>query len=220
MAFAALVIMASVPLFGGSLSRVTGVRLRHGWLLFVALVLQMLISNVLTGVPRALPVTLHLISYGLAAVALWVNRALPGLVVIGAGAALNGVVIGLNGGTLPASAHALREAGLGAGPTDFVNSGVLPHPILPWLGDMWATPSWLPFPNVISIGDITVLIGAAILVHVVAHRQAIAPTPAAEPETRLTAVASLVPVPRTGSGSVVSPTSPSQVCSSRDAVST
>ena len=173
MAFACLVIVASVPLFGGSVSRLTGVRLRHGWLVLLALVLQMVLSS-LGGLPRVVPVALQLISYGLAAAALWVNRSLPGLVVIGVGAALNGVVIGLNGGTLPASAHALREAGLATSPTEFVNSGVLAHPVLPWLGDMWATPSWLPFRNVISVGDLTVLIGTAILVHAVGHRPAIA----------------------------------------------
>ena len=40
------------------------------------------------------------------------------------------------------------------------------EPILPWLGDIMATPAWLPFRNVISIGDIVVLVGAAVLLHV------------------------------------------------------
>lgn len=51
-------------------------------------------------------------------------------------------------------------------PEDFTNSGVGQGPVLPWLGDVMATPVWLPFRNVIS-GDIVVLAGAAVLLHVV-----------------------------------------------------
>ena len=40
-------------------------------------------------------------------------------------------------------------------------------PVLPWLGDIAATPAFLPFRNVISIGDVVVLVGAAVLLHVV-----------------------------------------------------
>ena len=39
--------------------------------------------------------------------------------------------------------------------------------VLPWLGDVMATPAWLPFRNVISLGDIVVLVGGAVLLHVV-----------------------------------------------------
>ena len=172
MAFASLAIMASVPLFGGSLARLTQVRLRHGWLVVLALVLQVLITEVVTGAPRPVLVSLHLISYGLAAVALWVNRKLPGLLLIGGGALVNAAVISLNGGTLPASAHALRAAGFATGPTSFANSGVLAHPILPWLGDIVATPAWLPFRNVLSVGDVTILLGTLVLAHSVCRRKA------------------------------------------------
>jgi Family of unknown function (DUF5317) len=170
MAFASLVIMASVPLLGGSLARLTRVRLQHAWLVVLALALQILITVVITGAPRWILVSLHLISYALAAVALWLNRRLPGLLLIGGGAMLNGVVITLNGGTLPASAHALRAAGHAIDAKSFENSGVLAHPILPWLGDVVATPSWLPFRNVLSIGDVTILIGTLVLAHSVCRR--------------------------------------------------
>jgi Family of unknown function (DUF5317) len=170
MAFASLVIMASVPLLGGSLARLTSVRLQHAWLVVLALALQILITAVITGAPRWILVSLHLVSYALAAVALWLNRRLPGLLLIGGGAMLNGVVITLNGGTLPASAHALRAAGHAIDAKAFENSGVLAHPILPWLGDVVATPSWLPFRNVLSVGDVTILIGTLVLAHSVCRR--------------------------------------------------
>ena len=94
---------------------------------------------------------LHLTSYVTIAIALWVHRRLPGLLLIAAGGGTNAAVIALNGGTLPASAGALREAGYTVDPSQFKNSGVLIHPVLPWLGDIAATPTWLPFRNVISI---------------------------------------------------------------------
>jgi hypothetical protein len=171
MAFASLVIMATVPLLGGSLSRLAQVRLRHAWLVVVALALQILITEVVPHAARAVLISLHLVSYGLAAVALWVNRRLPGLVLIGGGALVNAAVIALNDGTLPASARALREAGFAIDPASFANSGVLAHPVLPWLGDILATPAWLPFRNVISIGDMTILVGTLVLAHSVCRRR-------------------------------------------------
>jgi hypothetical protein len=47
------------------------------------------------------------------------------------------------------------------------NSGVLAHPILSQLGDVVPTPSWLPFRNVISIGDVIALVEVAVLAHAV-----------------------------------------------------
>jgi hypothetical protein len=58
------------------------------------------------------------------------------------------------------------EAGFPVDPAEFKNSGVVADPVLAWLGDIAATPAWLPFRNVISIGDVVVLIGAAVLLHV------------------------------------------------------
>jgi hypothetical protein len=105
------------------------------------------------------------VTYGMAAVVLWLNRRLPGLLVIGFGAFLNGAVIALNRGTLPASSSALVQAGEVRNGADFANSGVLPHPVLAPLGDIVATPAWLPFRNVISVGDIIILVGTAVLLH-------------------------------------------------------
>lgn len=116
--------------------------------------------------PHPVLIGLHLTSYVTSAIALWVNRRLPGLLLIAAGGGTNAAVIALNGGTLPASAGALREAGYTVDPSQFKNSGVLVHPVLPWLGDIAATPTWLPFRNVISIGAAVILIGAAVLLHV------------------------------------------------------
>lgn len=166
MAFMALVIIASAPLLGGRLSSLSRLRIEHSALLVVALVVQILITEVFLTASKLVLVPLHLVSYVLAGYVLWVNRRVPGLLIIGLGALSNSVVIALNRGTLPASARALRAAGFRPDPSDFENSGVIAHPILPWLGDIAATPSWLPFRNVISIGDLTIVLGAAVLMHV------------------------------------------------------
>jgi hypothetical protein len=168
-AFMTVLILASAALTGGHFSLFSHVQLRYSWLIMGALVVQILITSVVPGAPKPLLVALHLSTYVAAGVAIWANRSLPGLVIIGVGALLNGVTIALNGGTLPASAHALAAAGRATSSKDFENSGVLAHPVLAWLGDILATPSWLPFRNVISIGDLVILTGAAVLIHGVAR---------------------------------------------------
>jgi len=165
MAFMSLVVICSGPLLGGRLAKLAGIRLRHAPLIVAALGVQIVITDVYPSAPRTVLVGLHLATYAAAGVALWSNRRLPGLVLVGVGALLNAGVIALNGGTLPASARALAAVGLPADAPGFVNSGFVAHPILGWLGDTVATPAWLPFRNVISIGDVIILLGAAVLVH-------------------------------------------------------
>jgi hypothetical protein len=108
---------------------------------------------------------MHVTSYLLAAAFVWRNRALPGLPLLAAGGTMNAVTIGLNGGTLPASATALRKAGLPVAQDKFLNSGVLAHPKLSVFGDNYASPGWLPLHNVYSLGDLLILCGAVWLVH-------------------------------------------------------
>lgn len=165
MAFMTILIFASVPLLGGKLSRMKNIRLRYPLLIIAALAVQILTISIFPSAPKSLLVPLNLATYAAAAVVLWANRSIPGLIITGVGAMLNGCVIALNGGTLPARARALMEAGWHPKASDFNNSNVLPHPILPWLGDIVATPSWLPFRNVMSIGDMTVLLGVFVLAH-------------------------------------------------------
>jgi hypothetical protein len=170
MGLLALLVLAAVPLTGGDLRRLAGLRLQWAWLLPVALGLQVLVITVDPSAPRPVTVGTHLATYALAGAFLWRNRRVPGLPVLALGAAANALTIALNGGTLPASASAVRRAGLEIDPAVFTNSGVLAHPKLPWLGDVFAVPSWFPFANVFSIGDVLILAGAALLVHVTCRR--------------------------------------------------
>ncbi len=150
--------LALVPLTRGRWAGLVELRLRLRWLVLVAFALQVL---VLQG-PSALdPVgpALHVVTYCAAGVFVWANRGVPGLLLVAAGAASNGVTIALNGGTLPASPAALRTAGIEVD-GGFVNSGVVDDPVLPWLGDVFAVPSWVPLANVFSVGDVLVVAGA------------------------------------------------------------
>ncbi len=159
----ALLILLAVPLTGGSFRHLGQVRVRGWEVLPVALGVQVLLFSVLSNLPTWIGFSLHLATYALAAAFVWWNRSLRGIGLIALGAALNGVTIALNGGTLPASESAVRTAGI-ADSEHFSNSGVLPDARLPWLGDVFAVPAGVPFANVFSIGDVIILVGVAVLV--------------------------------------------------------
>src|SRR3954453_5679794 len=89
---------------GAPLKRLTRLRLRHVWLLWIALIDQVLVISIIPDTHPTALAAAHIASYAVAAVCLVVNRRIPGIWLIGAGGLLNGVTITLNGGTLPASA--------------------------------------------------------------------------------------------------------------------
>jgi hypothetical protein len=178
MAMAAAVIVLSAVLFGGELRLLAELRLRLLPLLYVALATQVVITELPGSLPTGAMSALHVATYGLAAVVVWANRRVPGIVVLWLGTSLNLLAIAANGGTMPATASALRAAGL-QDHTGFANSGSVDGARLSWLGDTMATPSWLPLRNVISVGDLVILLGAGILVHVTCRSRD--PRPGREP---------------------------------------
>ena len=160
------IVLAAVPLLGGSLLRLSEVRLRRPWALPLALLAQISVVNVFPGADRTLLVGLHLASYGLAATFLGANRKVPGLWLLALGAGLNLLAIGANGGVMPARPEALEAAGLVHRDSgEFVNSGVVDEPRLAWLGDVFAVPEPLPLRNVFSVGDVLIVAGAAGAAH-------------------------------------------------------
>ncbi|MDT4987028.1 MAG: hypothetical protein QOI74_1122 [Micromonosporaceae bacterium] len=159
--YLAVAMLLLVAATGAPLARLANLRLRHGWLLWAALLDQIVVVSVLPDShPTALALA-HIASYLAAGACLVVNRRLPGIWFIGGGGGLNGLVIALNGGTLPATGTAVLASGQGARPEHFNNSAVLAHPRLPLLGDIFATPAWLPGHNVFSVGDIAIWTGLA-----------------------------------------------------------
>ena len=163
----AILILCSVPLLGGRLSKLAGVHLRYVPVVVGALAIQVLIVTVFPGGNAALHRDLHLASYLLVAAFLVVNRRQPGLVVIAAGGLANAVAIFANNGVMPASVAALRSAGDAVHTTTFMNSAALAHPRLAFLGDVFAIPKAWPLHNVFSVGDVCIAIGAAIAIHTI-----------------------------------------------------
>jgi hypothetical protein len=148
------------PLVAGRWSAALLTR-RWRWPLAIWLVLALQVVVVEVELPDVLAAVLHVGTYAAAVAFLVLNRRVPGVLVVGAGALANGVTIALNDGVLPATAAAVRAAGLD--PTAaFVNSGVVAHPVLPWLGDVFAWPAPLPLANTFSIGDVLIAVGVGV----------------------------------------------------------
>lgn len=164
--FAVAVAALSVPLFGGSLGKLATARIKGGWTIALALVLQVVIISVISKQMlgwRGQAVELG--SYVLAVAFLVINRRVPWLWLVGLGGLCNLVAIGANAGVMPASPVALRAAGRVRHPGQFMNSTVLSHPHLAWLGDNFSVPRTLPLANVFSVGDVLLAIGTLLLLH-------------------------------------------------------
>jgi hypothetical protein len=146
-------------LAGGDLRRLGDLRFRGSWVVLLALVAQVVVISVIPGENHTVLASVHLATYAAAGWFVVMNRRIRGILVIAVGAASNALAIAVNRGTLPASRSALERAGLHLNPHEFLNSGVLAHPHLAFLGDVLATPSWVPLANVFSIGDVLILCG-------------------------------------------------------------
>ncbi|MDQ3757462.1 MAG: MFS transporter, partial [Actinomycetota bacterium] len=159
------VCILTVPIAGGRLLNFAGLRFRRPDLLFAAFLVQFCIFKLFPHEPNAADPYLYLGSYALGASFLVLNRRVPGLWLVGIGAAMNGLVIAANGGVMPGARDAFRAAGLVASPDHFVNSRAVEGARLLFLGDVFAVPSWLPFHNVFSLGDLCIVMGAFVLLH-------------------------------------------------------
>lgn len=158
---AGLLALLSPALTGGRLRRFADIRLRFAWLVVLALGAQVVVIEIVPEGNHALLSAAHIATYLVAGGFVWLNRRIPGLWIIAVGAASNAIAITANNGTLPASAAALRRAGLPVRSDEFVNSGVLADPKLGFLGDVFAIPAGWPLANVFSIGDLLIVLGAA-----------------------------------------------------------
>jgi hypothetical protein len=86
----------------------------------------------------------------------------PWFPLLALGAGLNFLAIVANGGVMPADPAALAAVGLlDRSAATFSNTAAMPGAAFAFLGDNFATPSWLPFANVLSIGDVLIGLGAA-----------------------------------------------------------
>jgi hypothetical protein len=132
-------------------------------LILVSLLVQIAITSVFE-VSKGVGTAFHLVSYLPLAAFFTLNRTTPGVLATGAGAALNLIAIAANGGTMPASASAVKAAGIPLR-SAFENSAPVRDANLWFLGDIFAIPKSLPLANVFSVGDVLIVLGAAWFIH-------------------------------------------------------
>ena len=162
----------SVKLRGGRLKRLAQVELRHMWVIWLTIIVQTLIFQVrLPFLSETVVEVVHLGTYVASFLFLWLNRHIPGALLICAGAAANAAVIFANGGVMPATADAWEKAGLPvAAEGQFENSNITDDANLAFLGDIFYIPEAWPLSNVFSIGDIVIVIGGTYFAHVWCRR--------------------------------------------------
>ena len=158
----AILCLLTVPLTGGSLRRLGELKLRWLWTAPAALMVQVVITEVVSGSNESVLAAIHIASYVLIVAFLWANRRIAGVPVIAVGTLSNMLVITVNGGVMAASRTAQRIAGLTEG-GGFHNSNAVGHAHLLWLGDIIPVPG--PLPNVLSVGDCIIFTGMLVLLH-------------------------------------------------------
>ena len=184
LALAYLLCLLSVPLAGGRLSALGDLKLRRPGLALAAIAVQVLIVSILPGSLGGWSEPLHVVSYLLLGAFAWANRRLAGVPIVALGGALNFIAITANGGVMPADPDALAAAGRTVTEGEISNSAAVTDPKLQFLGDVIPTPGWLPVSNVYSVGDLLIVLGVLVLLHVacgsrlVPRRRAPRPAPA------------------------------------------
>ena len=164
-ALAILLLLVTVPVAGGRLSRLSDLELRGLWLVVVAFAIQVLLVTVVPEGDETLHRVAHIATYGLAAGCILRNLDLRFMWVVAVGGLLNFIAIAANGGVMPASRGALAAAGLDPASGEFANSDLVRHPHVAFLGDVFAIPAGWPGANVFSLGDALMLVGAFLVLH-------------------------------------------------------
>jgi hypothetical protein len=167
-------------LFGGAIGLIRGghfgnlARLTFRWsaLVLLALGLQIFViygPGRLDARPYSLSALLILSSYGLLMVAVAANWQMPGMLLLGLGAALNFLVILVNGGWMPVTADHLAVSGLISASTalapgqrvlyskDLIVDSQEAH--LRWLSDVFVIPRAGLLSMVFSTGDVLMMLG-------------------------------------------------------------
>lgn len=168
MILAILFSLAIAILRGGSIFLLAQISFRTPLLILLGLGLQLAIFSPWwpTGLEWAIG-PLYLVALSMLLVAVFTNRHLPGLKLLGVGLASNLLVIAANGGVMPISLEAVRQAEMPDVLFALETEGHYRHSVpmtedsrLPFLGDIFGVAHPLPAPRVFSIGDVFVAAGA------------------------------------------------------------
>ena len=152
--------IAAGYLMGGRLGRLLELQLRWIPLALLGLLIQIVLFTDAIGAQfgDAAP-AIYVVSNLLVFAAVLRNVRVPGMALAAIGAGCNLLAIVANGGYMPADPEALASVGLG-GP-GYTNSIVLTDPVVPFLTDIFAMPTWMPAANIFSIGDVLLGLGVA-----------------------------------------------------------
>lgn len=156
---------------GGALRNFSALRLRWVPLVIGGFVLQLLIFTPFRSAPLISGFTAQLYILSMALLIVWVavNWRIPGMALMAIGLLLNSAAIVANGGYMPVSTESARYAGT----IDRYANQVAPisnnsiaadsHVQLWLLTDIIAVPGWVPLATVVSIGDVLLTLGVAVL---------------------------------------------------------
>lgn len=154
---------------GGRLKNIIQRPLKHVWLAVSGFLVQIVIFSDIPAFQLENPAlaVFYGISYLLIFAFVIVNRKVPGIILIGVGMILNATAIFANGGHMPTSLENFEKTGIEQSEVEALRQGsttnnsqvITDDTILPWLGDIFYIPSWMPFSNVFSIGDLFITAG-------------------------------------------------------------
>lgn len=120
-------------------------------------------------VPETIIIILHVISYLILLLFVFLNRKVIGIPIIGIGILLNSLAIFSNGGYMPTPLQSVKNTSMekcaeAIGQSNAINNSIAMtgDTMLPWLCDIFHLPPWLPLSNVFSIGDIFIAVGVCL----------------------------------------------------------
>jgi Family of unknown function (DUF5317) len=162
--YAVLIGLVVGLLTGGRLSGLAAIQLRWSWVIVAGLLTQVvLFSEPVSARVGSLGPPIYMVSTAAVIVAVLANRSITGMPIVALGAVSNLAAIAANGGYMPADPAALTALGA-AHPTAYSNSAIVADPALAPLTDIFVLPTWVPFANVFSIGDVLIGIGVGIVI--------------------------------------------------------
>jgi hypothetical protein len=162
--YALLIGLAVGFLMGGRPAGLAQLQFRWPWVMLGGLFVQVILfSEVVSSRIGAAGPPIYAVSTAAVVLAVVANRRITGMPVVALGAASHFIAIIANGGYMPAARGALEALG-NVEKTGYSNSVVAPEPALASLTDIFALPTWLPFANIFSVGDVLIGLGVAIVI--------------------------------------------------------
>jgi hypothetical protein len=196
LAIAFLLLLVTVPVAGGRLSRLESLEIRGLWLAAAAFAIQVVLVTVVPEGDETLHRIAHVLTYFLAAACILRNLHLRFMWIVALGGLLNFIAIAANAGVMPASRSALQAAGLDPASGEFANSDLVSNANVAFLGDVFAIPAGWPGANVFSLGDALMVLGAFLVLHAATGSRLFAAREAERPRDQVAPTAPAPPVPR------------------------